>query len=76
MTDSMPGESRNPAYPAGDNMCDFALLFVGEPGQDGQFIGINGESTRDIRAFLGNDGEKILYSEIDRKLKAMERDIW
>lgn len=76
VTDSMPGTGVKPSVSMKDNMCDFALLFVNEPANDEQFIDLNGVSTRDIRDFLGSSEKKVLYSEIDRKIKSMEKNIW
>ena len=76
VTDSMPGTSQKPDYNISNSMCDFAILFVNEPDKDDQFIDLNGVSIRDIRNFLGRSKEKVLYTEIDRKIKLMEKNIW
>ena len=76
ITDSMPGINRKPDISINDNMCDFALLFVNDPKNDSQFIEMNGMSIRDIREFLGSSEKKVLYSEIDRKIKSTEKNIW
>lgn len=76
VTDSMPGTGVKSVVSIKDTVCDFALLFVNKPANDEQFVDLNGVSTRDIRDFLGSSEKKVLYSEIDRKIKSMEKNIW
>lgn len=74
VTDSMPGMNGKLDIDVED-MCDFEILFVNEPKNHEQFIDLKRASMRNIRDFLGNSEKKVLYAEIDGKIKSMENDI-